>query len=108
MTEEAAKDTPLAETEAALLPEPERLLLHMPVDIRNVSLVILAILASLFMLHWAKAVFIPVMLGLLFSYALSPVVNWLELKRVPRWLSFPVAGVVAAGGAKVQAGGQNA
>ena len=90
MTEEAAKDTPPAETEAALLPEPERLLLHMPVDIRSVSLVILAILASLFMLHWAKAVFIPVMLGLLFSYALSPVVNWLELKRVPRWLSAAV------------------
>lgn len=90
MTEEAAKDTPLAETEAALLPEPERLLLHMPVDIRSVSLVILAILASLFMLHWAKAVFIPLMLGLLFSYALSPVVNWLELKRVPRWLSAAV------------------
>ncbi|ABE45571.1 AI-2E family transporter [Polaromonas sp. JS666] len=90
MTEEAAKDTPLAETEAALLPEPERLLLHMPVDIRNVSLVILAVLASLFMLHWAKAVFIPLMLGLLFSYALSPVVNWLELKRVPRWLSAAV------------------
>lgn len=90
MTEEAAKDTPHAETEAALLPEPERLLLHMPVDIRSVSLVILAILASLFMLHWAKAVFIPVMLGLLFSYALSPVVNWLELKRVPRWLSAAV------------------
>lgn len=90
MTEEAAKDAPHAETEAALLPEPERLLLHMPVDIRNVSLVILAVLASLFMLHWAKAVFIPLMLGLLFSYALSPVVNWLELKRVPRWLSAAV------------------
>ena len=90
MTEEAAKDTPHAETEAALLPEPERLLLHMPVDIRSVSLVILAVLASLFVLHWAKAVFIPVMLGLLFSYALSPVVNWLELKRVPRWLSAAV------------------
>lgn len=90
MTEEAAKDTPLAETQAPLLPEPERLLLHMPVDIRSVSLVILAILASLFMLHWAKAVFIPLMLGLLFSYALSPVVNWLELKRVPRWLSAAV------------------
>ena len=90
MTEEAAKDAPHAETEAAPLPEPERVLLHMPVDIRNVSLVILAILASLFMLHWAKAVFIPLMLGLLFSYALSPVVNWLELKRVPRWLSAAV------------------
>lgn len=62
-------------------------MLHMPVDVRNMSLVVLAILASLFVLHWAKAVFIPVMLGILFSYALSPIVNWLERRRIPRWLS---------------------
>jgi predicted PurR-regulated permease PerM len=68
-------------------PEPERLHLHMPVDIRSVSLVLMAGLASVFVLHWAKAVFIPVMLSVLFSYALSPVVNWLEAKRMPRWLS---------------------
>ena len=78
-----------ADPEAALI-EPERVLLHMPVDIRNVSLVVLAGLASLFVLHWAKAVFIPVMLSVLFSYALSPMINWLELKRVPRWFSSAV------------------
>lgn len=71
-------------------PEPPRLLLQMPVDVRNASLVVLAILASVFVLHWAKAVFIPVMLSVLFSYALSPLVNWLELKHVPRWLSAAV------------------
>ena len=71
-------------------PEPPRLLLQMPVDVRNASLVVLAILASVFVLHWAKAVFIPVMLSVLFSYALSPVVNWLEAKHVPRWLSAAV------------------
>ncbi len=90
MTEEHAVAAPLAEPEAVLLPEPEpepaRVLLHMPVDIRSLSLVVLALLASLFVLHWAKAVFIPVMLSVLFSYALSPVVNWMEIKRVPRWL----------------------
>lgn len=74
----------------ATLPEPARLLLHMPVDIRSMSLVVLAGLAFLFVLHWAKAVFIPVMVGVLFSYALSPVVNWLECKRVPRWLGSAV------------------
>ena len=68
-------------------PEPERLLLQMPVDVRNMSLVILAILAALFMLQWAKAVFIPIMLSVLFSYAFSPLINWLEVKRIPRWLS---------------------
>lgn len=76
--------------QAPPLPELERVLLHMPVDIRNMSLVVLAGLAFLFVLHWAKAVFIPVMVGVLFSYALSPVVNWLETKRVPRWLGSAV------------------
>ena len=87
MTDEPLPDalelTP--EPEVTTIPEPERLLLHMPVDIRNMSLMVLAGLALLFVLHWAKAVFIPVMLSVLFSYAFSPVVNWLELKRVPRW-----------------------
>lgn len=67
--------------------EPPRVLLHMPVDVRSLSLVLLATLASVFMLRWASAVFIPVMLGLLCSYALSPVVDWLQLRRIPRALS---------------------
>jgi len=71
-------------------PEPHRVLLHMPVDIRSMSLVLLAILASLFVLHWAKAVLVPVMLAILFSYALSPIVNWMERRHIPRWLSAAV------------------
>lgn len=67
--------------------EAARVLLHMPVDVRSISLVVLATLASVFMLRWASAVFIPVLVGLLFSYALSPVVNWLQLWRIPRALS---------------------
>lgn len=82
-----ANELPESVTE---FPEPERLLLHMPVDVRNMSLVVLAILASLFVLQWARAVFIPIMLSVLFSYAFSPLVNWLEIKRVPRWLSSAV------------------
>ena len=80
-------------------PEPDRILLHMPVDIRSMSLVVLAIFASLFVLHWAKAVFIPVMLGILFSYALSPIVNWMERRRIPRWLSAAVLLFAILGGA---------
>ncbi|MES2955753.1 MAG: AI-2E family transporter [Pseudomonadota bacterium] len=83
---DAAPDT----SEVTTFPEPERLLLHMPVDIRNASLMVLAGLGLLFVLHWAKAVFIPVMLSILFSYAFSPLVNWMELKRVPRWLGAAV------------------
>ena len=65
---------------------PPAQLLHIPVSIRSLSLVMLALFASLFVLQWAKAVFIPLMLGVIFSYALSPLVNWMALKRVPRWL----------------------
>ncbi len=61
--------------------------LPVTVDVRSLSLALLAVLASLFVLHWAKQIFIPVLLGLLLSYALSPVVNWLEPYRVPRPLS---------------------
>lgn len=82
-----ANELPESVTE---FPEPERLLLHMPVDVRNLSLVVLAILASLFVLQWARAVFIPIMLSVLFSYAFSPLINWLEIRRVPRWLSSAV------------------
>jgi len=78
---------PLAEPEVTEFPEPERLFLHRPVDVRNASLMVLAILASLFVLQWAKAVLIPIMLSVLFSYAFSPLVNSMELRRVPRWLS---------------------
>lgn len=88
---------------AAAPAEPSRVLLHMPVDVRSVSLVVLATLASVFMLRWASAVFIPVMVGLMCSYALSPVVDWLAHRRIPRALSAAVLvlGIVSGIGATV-------
>lgn len=82
-------------------PEPTSVLLHMPVDVRSVSLVLLATLASVFVLRWASAVFIPIVVGLLFSYGLSPIVDWLERRRVPRPLSAAalVLGIVFGVGA---------
>ena len=74
-------------TETTPPSEEPRAIVHTLVDVRSVSLVVLATLASVFMLHWASAVFIPVMVGVLFSYALSPVVDWLALRRIPRALS---------------------
>ncbi|MGB4116004.1 MAG: AI-2E family transporter [Polaromonas sp.] len=58
--------------------------LQIPISIRSLSLAVIAVLAGLFVLHWARAVFIPFMLGLVFSYALSPIVNWMESLRIPR------------------------
>ncbi|HSU22860.1 AI-2E family transporter [Comamonadaceae bacterium OTU4NAUVB1] len=62
----------------------ERVLLHMPVDVRSASLVVLAVLAGIFTLRWAAAVFIPLMLSLILTYALSPLVDRLERLKVPR------------------------
>src|SRR3954463_14271318 len=79
-------------------PDPPRVLLHMPVDIRSMSLVVLTVLAILGVLRWASAFFIPLMVALVFSYALSPVVNWLARRKVPRSLSAAVLIVGILGG----------
>jgi predicted PurR-regulated permease PerM len=68
----------------------ERVLLHMPVDVRSASLVVLAVLASVFALHWAAAMFIPLMVSLMLTYALAPLVNLLERWRIPRWIGAAV------------------
>ncbi|MDP2368272.1 AI-2E family transporter [Rhodoferax sp.] len=78
--------------------EPPRVMLHMPVDVRSLSLVVLATLACLFVLHWASAVFIPLVAGVLVSYALSPAVDWLQRHRIPRVLSAALLILGALGG----------
>jgi predicted PurR-regulated permease PerM len=79
-------------------PEPPRMMLHMPVDVRSASLVVLAILAGIFALRWAAAVFIPLMVSLLLSYALSPLVDRLERWNVPRWIGATVILLGLTGG----------
>lgn len=83
--------------------ESPRVMLHMPVDVRSISLVLLATMASVFMLRWASDVFIPLVIGMLFSYGLSPVVDWLERRRISRVLSAAVLvlGIVSGVGATV-------
>jgi predicted PurR-regulated permease PerM len=65
-------------------PEPASLALRMPVDVYSFSLALLAVLAVIFVLHWAAAIFIPLMLGVMISYALSPLVNRMHKWRIPR------------------------
>ena len=58
--------------------------LHMPVDVRSLALVVLSVLACVFALQWAKAILVPILLGVMFSYALTPLVDLLQRGRVPR------------------------
>ncbi|MGO4394811.1 AI-2E family transporter [Variovorax sp. M-6] len=78
--------------------EPERVLLHMPVDVRSASLVVLAVLASVFALRWAAAVFIPLMVSLMLTYALAPLVDRLERWKISRWIGAAVI-LLGIGGA---------
>jgi predicted PurR-regulated permease PerM len=50
----------------------------------NVSLGILAVIAFVAALYLARAFFVPLLIGILASYTLSPVVGWLKMCHVPR------------------------
>ena len=71
-------------------PEPKPAQWNSPVDIRSLSLALLAVFASVAVLHWAAVVFIPVAMSVLMTSALSPVVGALQRWHVPRWLGAAV------------------
>ncbi len=75
-----------------------QVLLTAPSDARSVSLTVLAVLASLYVLHWAAAVVVPLLLGLTFSYALTPLVNRLVHLRIPRALAAALIMIGLLGG----------
>ncbi len=96
--EQAAEAAALADARKEVAAERERIMLEMPVDVRSASLVVLAVLATVFALRWAAEVFIPLMLSLLAVYALSPVVNRLVRWHIPRAIAAAVV-LLAIGGA---------
>ncbi len=88
---------PISQPELASAEVP-RAHMPLPVNVRSLSLVILATIASLLALRVASPVFIPLMLGVMLSYALSPLVDRLERLRVPRALGAAVLiGAIGAG-----------
>jgi predicted PurR-regulated permease PerM len=70
--------------------EPQRVVVHLPVNVRNASMVVIAIMITVFILSWAKAVFVPILLGIMASYALTPVVDSLQRWRIPRFVGAAV------------------
>jgi predicted PurR-regulated permease PerM len=79
-------------------PEPAPLVLRMPVDVYSFSLALLTVLAVIFVLHWARAIFIPLMLGVMISYAFSAPVNLMEKWRIPRAIGAAVLLLGIVGG----------
>ena len=96
--EQAVEAAALADAREEVAAERDRIMLHMPVDVRSASLAILAVLATVFALRWASEVFIPLMLSLLAVYALSPVVDRLVRWHIPRAIAAALV-LLAIGGA---------
>lgn len=74
--------------------------LRLPVHVnaRGVSLGIIATVAFVFALQWAKNFLVPLLLGIFIAYTLSPVVRWLERWHVRRAIGATlVTGAILAG-----------
>jgi len=84
---------------------PPHVLLHLPQEgARSAALGLLTVLAVLAVLRLASGFFIPLMLGLVFTYALAPVVDWLHRRaRIPRAITAAVLllGILGGTGAAV-------
>jgi predicted PurR-regulated permease PerM len=78
--------------------EPPPLRLNVPIDIRSVSLFVVATVASIFMLHELQPVLVPIVLAALIFYALAPAVEWLVRWHVPRVVAATIMMVALVGG----------
>lgn len=58
----------------------------------------MALIALVAALYLARAFFVPLLIGILASYALSPLVDWLELRRLPRAVGAALILAVLMGG----------
>ncbi len=63
----------------------------------SLSIHVLAVLAMVAALYLARGFFIPLLIGILASYALHPLVDWLESCRIPRSIGAAVVLTVVAG-----------
>ncbi len=63
----------------------------------SVALAVLAAIALVAALYLARAFFVPLLIGILVSYALRPVVDWLEAHYLPRPAGAALALVVLVG-----------
>ena len=66
-------------------------------SVRSVALTLLATAAVMWVLNWAREVFIPIVVSILISYALEPVVLWLMRARLPRVLASAIVMALLSG-----------
>jgi predicted PurR-regulated permease PerM len=76
-------------------------------DTKTVSLLVIALGVTIFLLNYMQALLAPLAFGLLLFYALDPAVDALERRRVPRWLGaalmlFLTLGMIVGGAYALQ------
>ena len=72
------------EEETSGAPDASTVEIAAPVDVRSIAITVIAVIACVLVLQYAQSVIIPVVLGVLISYALDPPVDRLSKLRVPR------------------------
>jgi predicted PurR-regulated permease PerM len=75
-------------------PEP---VARVPVDVRSAALTAVALLALVLVLQYAQAMLIPIVIGILISYALEPPVAGLTRLRIPRPIAAAIVLIAAVG-----------
>ncbi len=58
---------------------------HTSILVRSNAIVVLALIALVVFLHWAQAVLIPITFSVFLSYALTPIVDWMQRRaKLPK------------------------
>ncbi|HEX8404209.1 MAG TPA: AI-2E family transporter [Duganella sp.] len=93
--------SPASPPPAAISAEPDpsthhRLPLH--VNARGLALGVIATVVFIYALQWSRNFLVPLLLGILISYTLSPLMGWLERRRIPRILAATLITFAMVGG----------
>jgi len=62
------------------------LVIQTPVDVRSLTITVIAVIGTILMLQYARPVLIPIVIGVLISYVLAPAVTSLAKRGIPRVL----------------------
>ncbi|HWW73621.1 MAG TPA: AI-2E family transporter, partial [Duganella sp.] len=73
-----------------------RIPLH--VNARGLALGVIATVAFVYALQWSRGFLVPLLLGILISYTLSPLMGWLERCRIPRFVAATMITAALVGG----------
>jgi predicted PurR-regulated permease PerM len=85
LTEEPHADGPLSAGDVVARPSlVDASATILPRSTRHLAVGLLATLATVFFLSWAQNFLVPLLLGIVISYTLTPLVTWLDSHRIPR------------------------